>query len=104
MHNLRVFGLVLLTLFLGGCVAHKNCRIDGDCGGSKFVSKGNVYGYPRSGFAGKPLRRGESIQQIWIGPYEDTDSNYHEPSYVYAVTKPGSWIGDPVKDIGSNQE
>ena len=38
-------------------------------------------------------------KQIWIGPYEDVNGNYHEPSYVYVVVKNGSWIGEPVSTI-----
>lgn len=53
-------------------------------------------GYPLKTFDGAPIRSGESIQQIWIGPYEDITGNYHEPSYVYTVIKPGKWIGEPV--------
>jgi type IV conjugative transfer system lipoprotein TraV len=57
------------------------------------------YGYPMNTFEGKPIRSGENVQQIWIGPYEDNDGNYHEPSYIYSVTKKGQWIGEPVKEI-----
>ena len=52
-------------------------------------------GYPLNAFDGTPIRSNENIQQIWIGPYEDTNGNYHEPSYVYAVIKKGRWFGEP---------
>jgi hypothetical protein len=57
------------------------------------------YGYPLNTFAGQPIRSNESIQQIWIGPYEDTSGNYHEPSYVYVVIKKGKWFGEPANVI-----
>ena len=56
-------------------------------------------GYPLNNFIGAPIRSNESIQQIWIGPYEDTGGTYHEPSYLYTVVKKGQWIGDPTKVI-----
>ena len=57
------------------------------------------YGYPLNTFAGQPIRSNESIQQIWIGPYEDTNGNYHEPSYLYTVIKKGRWFGEPANVI-----
>lgn len=62
-------------------------------------TKNQSYGYPINTFAGAPIRNSENVQQIWIGPYEDASGNYHEPSYVYAVIKKGSWIGEPVAAI-----
>ena len=38
------------------------------------------------------LRSNEKVQQIWIGPYEDTNGNYHEGSNVYTVVKKSEWI------------
>ena len=49
--------------------------------------------------AGTPVRYSETIQQVWIAPYEDTSGNYHEPSMVYAVIQPSHWIGLPVEAI-----
>lgn len=39
-----------------------------------------------------PLRRSETVKRIWIGPYEDTEGNYHQPSLIYTITQPGYWI------------
>jgi len=51
-----------------------------------------------SGFyPGAPLRYGETVQRIWIAPFEDTEKNYHQDSYMYAIIKDGHWIGAPVK-------
>ena len=43
-----------------------------------------------------PIRSNEEIQQIWIGPYEDANGNYHEASSIYSVIKKGRWVNDPV--------
>lgn len=52
----------------------------------------------------KPLRYGESVQHIWVAPYEDTAGNYHQESDIYTIVKPGHWIGYPVKAIASDEE
>jgi hypothetical protein len=56
-------------------------------------------GYLLNAFNGTPIRSNESIQQIWIGPYEDASGTYHEPSNIYVVVKKGSWIGEPANVI-----
>ena len=43
-------------------------------------------------YAAAPMRSNEKIQQIWLGPYEDANGNYHEGSYVYVVVKSSSWV------------
>lgn len=48
---------------------------------------------------GAPLRYGETVQRIWVAPYEDTEGNYHQDSLMYAIVKHGHWIGAPVKSI-----
>lgn len=48
-------------------------------------------------YEGAPLRYGETVQRIWLAPFEDQDKNYHEESYLYAVIQDGHWIGRPVK-------
>lgn len=42
-----------------------------------------------------PIRYGETIQRIWIAPYEDTEGNYHSDSLIYAVMKGGYWAKVP---------
>ena len=66
---------------------------------TKNIAKITTSGYSSSTSAGKPIRSSESVEKIWIGPYEDSSGNYHEPSYVYTVVKKGRWIGEPVKAI-----
>lgn len=60
-------------------------------------------GYPFAAYKGQPIRIGESVQRIWIAPFEDQDGNYHEPSYVYTVVQKGHWLGSPVKEIAAGE-
>lgn len=46
-----------------------------------------------------PIRNPESVVRVWVAPFEDTEGNFHQASDVYAVSKPGYWIGHPVKAI-----
>lgn len=50
---------------------------------------------------GQPIRYGESVQRIWVAPFEDNDGNYHQDSMMYSVVKGGHWIGKPVKEVTS---
>lgn len=63
-------------------------------GNSRITNFDSPQGYPLASFVGKPMRSAESIQQIWLGPYEDANGNYHEPAYIYAVVKKGSWLSE----------
>lgn len=53
--------------------------------------------YPSSFNNGKPLRYGETVMRVWFAPFEDKQGNYHEESDIFTITKPGHWIGDPLK-------
>ena len=53
---------------------------------------------------GEPLRYGETVQRIWIAPFEDTGGNYHQESEIYTIAKGGHWIGSPVKDMNDGEE
>jgi conjugal transfer pilus assembly protein TraV len=77
----------------GNDTNHKHKLIQ-NSGLGKINTPHGCHGYPLDGFAGKPIRSAESIQQIWIGPYEDANGNYHEPSYLYTVVKKGKWLSE----------
>lgn len=47
----------------------------------------------------QPLRLSETVQRIWIAPFEDTNGNYHQASEVFTIARPGRWIGSPVKSF-----
>jgi hypothetical protein len=42
-----------------------------------------------------PLRINESVQQIWIAPYEDASGIYHDAASIYVVAQKGRWTGKP---------
>lgn len=51
---------------------------------------------------GEPIRFGETVQRVWIAPYQDASQNYHEPSYIYTVLNQPHWIGLPAKEVSDN--
>ena len=107
MNMLRIFCITWVLFFLVGCATNKNtvCHIgiDGKCAMTNYVSdfpdNKKFYTYSLAALNGKPIRSGETIQQIWLGPYEDQDGNYHAPAYIYNIVKKSAWIGDPVKNV-----
>ena len=113
----KYFIVPILTVFLSGCMgmgSKFDCNVDsgGRCIPMHHVNQMANYGaftekpYKadkliltekkenkniQNTYGTVPIRSSEKIQQIWIGPYEDANGNYHEGSYVYAVVKKGSW-------------
>jgi conjugal transfer pilus assembly protein TraV len=47
----------------------------------------------------KPLRYAETVQRVWIAPFEDKQGNYHQENTIYTVAKSGRWQGTPLKEI-----
>jgi conjugal transfer pilus assembly protein TraV len=41
--------------------------------------------------SGSPIRVQSKVLRVWIAPWEDTDGDLHDQSYVYLVTDPGHW-------------
>ena len=41
--------------------------------------------------AGDPLRVQPKVLRVWIAPWEDTDGDLHDQSYLYVVANPGRW-------------
>jgi hypothetical protein len=37
------------------------------------------------------LRSGEQVVRVWIGPYQDIHSNYHNESTLYVVVRKNNW-------------
>lgn len=116
----KYFIVPTLTVFLSGCMgmgSKFDCNVDsgGRCAPMHHINQMANYGAfnektekpfktdklmlterkenktIQNTYGTVPIRSSEKIQQIWIGPYEDTNGNYHEGSYVYAVVKKGSW-------------
>lgn len=50
-------------------------------------------------YSRKPLRKKETIQRIWIAPFEDQEGNYHQASYLYTIIKSGRWIQSAMNKI-----
>lgn len=46
----------------------------------------------RAPSAGDVIRSQPKILRVWIAPWEDTDGDLHDQSYVYVVTDPGRWV------------
>lgn len=51
----------------------------------------------------EPLRYGETVQHVWVAPFEDTAGNYHQESDIYTIVKPGHWIGNPPKEFTNDE-
>lgn len=49
-------------------------------------------------------RHPETVQRLWIAPFEDKEGNYHQESDIYTVVKPGSWVGSPLKTTNAAGE
>jgi conjugal transfer pilus assembly protein TraV len=41
--------------------------------------------------SGDPLRIQPTVLRIWIAPWEDTDGDLHDQSYLYVVANAGRW-------------
>jgi len=41
--------------------------------------------------SGDPLRVQPRVLRVWIAPWEDTDGDLHDQSYLYVVANPGRW-------------
>lgn len=52
---------------------------------------------------GGPLRYGETVQRMWVAPFEDKEGNYHQESDIYTVVRPGHWIGTPLKETDEEE-
>jgi conjugal transfer pilus assembly protein TraV len=41
--------------------------------------------------SGDPLRTQPTVLRVWIAPWEDTDGDLHDQSYLYVVANAGRW-------------
>ena len=114
----KYFIVPMLTIFLSGCMgmgSKFDCNVDsgGRCAPMHHINQMANYGaftekpYKanklifleqkeskniKNIYGATPIRSNEKIQQIWIGPYEDTNGNYHEGSNIYVVVKKSNWV------------
>jgi conjugal transfer pilus assembly protein TraV len=42
--------------------------------------------------SGTPIRTQSKVLRIWIAPWEDSDGDLHDQSYVYVVADTGRWV------------
>lgn len=45
-------------------------------------------------FSGTPIRSAPKVLRVWIAPWEDTDGDLHDQSYVYLTIDQGRWLID----------
>lgn len=77
-----------------------NTMVDQGKVGGRADSNDTITPYPMAVMTtGEPLRYGESVQPIWVAPYEDQAGNYYQSSLMYAVVQPSHWMENPVKAI-----
>ena len=64
----------------------------GDASGNLATppSPGEVVG--RAPSSGDPIRSQSKVLRVWMAPWEDTDGDLHDQSYVYVVANPGRWV------------
>lgn len=47
---------------------------------------------PRPLSSGTPLRTPPRVLRVWIAPWEDSDGDLHDQSYVYLTVDTGRWV------------
>ncbi len=47
---------------------------------------------PRALSSGAPIRSPARVLRIWIAPWEDSDGDLHDQSYVYLTVDTGRWV------------
>ncbi len=61
-----------------------------EAAGSAVAKAGEIAG--RAPSSGDPIRSQSKVLRIWIAPWEDSDGDLHDQSYVYVVSDPGRWV------------
>lgn len=56
---------------------------------AKESPDGTITGQAAS--SGDPLRTQARVLRIWIAPWEDTEGDLHDQSYIYVVANAGRW-------------
>lgn len=42
--------------------------------------------------SGDPIRTRPKVLRLWIAPWEDSEGDLHDQSYIYVVADPGRWV------------
>lgn len=54
------------------------------------AKSGDIIG--RAPSSGEPIRTRPKVLRVWIAPWEDSEGDLHDQSYVYVVADPGRWV------------
>ena len=54
------------------------------------AKSGEIIG--RAPSSGDPIRTRPKVLRLWIAPWEDSDGDLHDQSYIYVVADPGRWV------------
>lgn len=46
----------------------------------------------RAPSSGDPIRTRPKVLRLWIAPWEDSEGDLHDQSYIYVVADPGRWV------------
>ncbi len=63
-------------------------------GTSQRGEGGQLYADPRFTQMGMPLRSQPRIVRVWIKPWEDSDGDLHDQTFVYLPVDEGKWMVD----------
>lgn len=67
-----------------------NRRADSDAAGELSQAKGGVMTKPI--YSGTPIRSAPRVLRAWFAPWEDSDGDLHDQSYVYLPVDSGHWL------------
>lgn len=56
----------------------------------KIEKAGEIIG--RAPSSGDPIRTQPKVLRVWIAPWEDSDGDLHDQSYIYVVANTGRWV------------
>lgn len=54
------------------------------------AKSGEIIG--RAPSSGDPIRTRPKVLRLWIAPWEDSEGDLHDQSYIYVVADPGRWV------------
>ncbi|MGC9127502.1 MAG: type IV conjugative transfer system lipoprotein TraV [Acidithiobacillus sp.] len=62
----------------------------GDASAGSATKSSEIIG--RAPSSGDPIRTQPKVLRIWIAPWEDSEGDLHDQSYIYVVAEPGRWV------------
>lgn len=109
---IKPFAIVCLIGMTSGCASFNkdfNCPAKSGIGCksihevNQMVNEGELADAPKSSVvnhtvAKHPKRTQETVLEVHIAPYEDTNGNYHAASKVYTVVDSPKWASQKEQD------